>query len=185
MSARSADFALTSGPGTAWPVVGAQSVLEDWLLCDQAPAHPLSPLPPQPARTVRLQSCPEQLPSCRRRLLEAGPKVSRSPPPHAVPPVPVAVGHLSPRPLLEETQTCPVMFWGHSSGMEGDRGNGLVRERGSLWRTFTFGSSQGRPWEAWGGGRVEGQCVYPLSFPRVPYLAVARTFEKIEEVSAR
>lgn len=32
---------------------------------------------------------------------------------------------------------------------------------------------------------VEGQCVCPLSFPRVPYLAVARTFEKIEEVSAR
>lgn len=36
-----------------------------------------------------------------------------------------------------------------------------------------------------GRQRAEGQCVCPLSFLRVPYLAVARTFEKIEEVSAR
>lgn len=32
---------------------------------------------------------------------------------------------------------------------------------------------------------MEGQHVCLFSFPRVPYLAVARTFEKIEEVSAR
>lgn len=46
-----------------------------------------------------------------------------------------------------------------------------------------LGISKAVPREAWGGGWVrDSMCV---SFPRVPYLAVARTFEKIEEVSAR
>ena len=54
-----------------------------------------------------------------------------------------------------------------------------------------LGLSRAGPRRVWRGRGMEGppgmhtlpSCLFP--FPRVPYLAVARTFEKIEEVSAR
>lgn len=52
-----------------------------------------------------------------------------------------------------------------------------------LWVGVHLGISKAVPREVWEGGWVRD--IMCVSFPRVPYLAVARTFEKIEEVSAR
>lgn len=131
-------------------------MLEDRLPRDQAPAPPLSPLPPQPAGAVQLQPCPEQLPSRRRRLLEAGPKVSPSPP--------LSLqclslwGRLSLRPPLEGTVTSvPSCFGDTVHSIEGDRGKTLGREWGSRCTRLHLGVRKavpGRRGEVGGGGTV-------------------------------
>lgn len=85
-------------------------------------------------------------------------------------------------PQLEETvKSLSSCFGDTVSSIEGDREKTLGSEH--LRVGVHLGISKAVPREAWGGGWVrDSMCV---SFPRVPYLAVARTFEKIEEVSAR
>lgn len=83
----------------------------------------------------------------------------------------------------------PPCFGGTIGSSEGDREKAL----GSGWGGVVciWGFSKAVPREVWGGRWLEGQrgCTHSSCFlfssRRVPYLAVARTFEKIEEVSAR
>lgn len=146
------------------------------LLFNQHLPHLISLLPPQPPGPIQLQPCQEKLPSRPGRVLDAGPEVRLRPGRPAI------LQSLSLRRPLRRPVAghCPgSLFWGQSS-IEGDREN--PGEQGWAWFWVSQGCPRGGGWRtAW----VYMLLLYLPPLPRVPYLAVARTFEKIEEVSAR
>ena len=162
------------------------------LLC---PRCLISPLPPQTPGPLWLQPGQEQLPSRRRRLLEAGPEVRLLPPPTAflAPPSPGA----SPwRPPLEGTAASLVStFRGHRQprGKRGEAGGQTMDgvdcmhcpvslpPPGSLtwlWpghlrrlRRFLLGNLSDPPVGGAGGGRDASCCLVPS--PSLPLMAMA------------